>query len=101
MFAPTVLWRSSIRCAARQHHKVQLKRMSKIAKWTLLLFLAGIGKAHWVGAAEPIRSVFLQVPSIDTGTTLMLLYGKRWDYSNKRGWTYGSSSQDPTLLRRL
>ena len=65
--------------------KMQFRPMPKIGTWALLLVLAGIGKAPWVDAAEPIRSVFLQVPSIDTGTTLLLLYGKRWDLFKQEG----------------
>jgi ABC-type nitrate/sulfonate/bicarbonate transport system substrate-binding protein len=64
---------------------MQLKPMSNIGKWALLLVLAGIGRAQWVGGAEPIRPVLLQVPSIDTGTTLLLLYGKRWDLFKQEG----------------
>jgi NitT/TauT family transport system substrate-binding protein len=39
----------------------------------------------WANAAEPIRAAVLQVPSIDTGTTLLLLYGKRWDLFKQEG----------------
>jgi len=38
-----------------------------------------------LAAAEPIRPAVLQVPSIDTGTTLLLLYGKRWDLFKQEG----------------
>src|SRR5258708_237795 len=65
--------------------KMQFRPMPKIATWVLLLVLAGTGKAQWVRSAEPIRPVFLQVPSIDTGTTLLLLYGKRWDLFKQEG----------------
>ena len=81
--------------------KIQFRSMPKIGTWALLLVLAGIAKAQWVDAAEPIRSVFLQVPSIDTGTTLLLLYGKRWDLFKQEGLDLRSSSQDPTSPRRL
>jgi hypothetical protein len=64
---------------------MQPKRMPKIDKWSLLLVLAGIGKAQWVGGAEPIRPVVRQVPSIDKGTTVLLLYGKRWDLFKQEG----------------
>ena len=47
--------------------------------------LAVIGTAPWAGSAEAIRSVFLQVPSIDTGTTLLLLYGKHWGLFKQEG----------------
>ena len=59
--------------------------MRKIGTGVLLLVLAGIGNARWVGAAEPNRPAVLQVPSIDTGTTLLLLYGKRWDLFKQEG----------------
>jgi hypothetical protein len=59
--------------------------MPKIGAWMLLPVMAGIGKAQWVGGAEPIGPAVLQVPSIDTGTTLLLLYGKRWDLFKQEG----------------
>ena len=65
--------------------KMQLTRISKISRWALLLMLSMVGMTRCVGAAEPMRPVFLQVPSIDTGTTLLLLYGKRWDLFKHEG----------------
>ena len=59
--------------------------MRRIGTGVLLLVVAGIGNAQWVGGAEPIRPAVLQVPSIDTGTTLLLLYGKRWDLFKQEG----------------
>jgi NitT/TauT family transport system substrate-binding protein len=64
---------------------MQFRHTSKIAKLLLLLVLAVIGTAPWAGSAEAIRSVFLQVPSIDTGTTLLLLYGKHWGLFKQEG----------------
>jgi ABC-type nitrate/sulfonate/bicarbonate transport system substrate-binding protein len=59
--------------------------MIRIAQWTLVLVLAGICTMPWANAAEPIHPAVLQVPSIDTGTTLLLLYGKRWDLFKQEG----------------
>jgi len=65
--------------------KTRYKSTSKIGKWVLLLVLAATLNAQWVGGAEPNRPAVLQVPSIDTGTTLLLLYGKRWDLFKQEG----------------
>ena len=76
---------------------MQPKRMPKIDKWALLLVLAGIGKAQWVGGAEPIRPVVRQVPSIDKGTTVCCSTESVGIYSNRKGWTCGSSSARPNV----
>jgi hypothetical protein len=52
-------------------------------RMTTWVFLAVCGifisDPQRVYGAEQLRPAVLQVPSIDTGTTLLLLYGKRWD----------------------
>ena len=53
-----------------------------IALCSLTILLSHI---HLVQAAEPLRPAVLQVPSMDTGTTLLLLYGKRWDLFKQEG----------------
>lgn len=64
---------------------MKLKRICRIGRWAFLLALTVAVKVSSVGSAESIRPVFLQVPSIDTGTSLLLLYGKRWDLFKQEG----------------
>ena len=64
---------------------MKMKRICRIGRWVFLLALTVAVKVSSVGSAESIRPVFLQVPSIDTGTSLLLLYGKRWDLFKQEG----------------
>ena len=58
-----------------------------LQRTTGIIFLASVSAAasNVAGAAEQIRPVFLQVPSIDTGTTLLLLYGRRLGLFKQEG----------------
>jgi NitT/TauT family transport system substrate-binding protein len=59
------------------HQNLKTKLLASLA---LVLFLA---RAAF--AAEPSRQVFLQVPSIDTGTAVLYLYGKHKGLFTKEG----------------
>jgi NitT/TauT family transport system substrate-binding protein len=62
-----------------------LKPKPKPAVVLLLFVTTFLPRFNFVQAAEPLRPALLQVPSMDTGTTLLLLYGKHWDLFKQEG----------------
>jgi ABC-type nitrate/sulfonate/bicarbonate transport system substrate-binding protein len=58
----------------------------RMTTWVFLavcgIFISDLQRVY---GAEQLRPAVLQVPSIDTGTTLLLLYGKRWDLFKQEG----------------
>jgi len=62
------------------------KAVFRMTTWVFLavcgIFIGDVQASY---GAEQLRPAVLQVPSIDTGTTLLLLYGKRWDLFKQEG----------------